>query len=257
MIRALVLFVVLAITPRGVNAAPVRVMVAANFKECLTELADRYTARTGQEILLSSGATGALFAQISAGAPCHVFFAADAERPRRLVADGMALGESRMTYAIGRLVLWSPHATTSADDISAALDSAQIRSGIHLAVANPLHAPYGAAARQALAAAGRWDAVQPYLVKGQSVGQTWQFIFTGAARLGFVSLAQVRTAERTNPAVELGQVLIVPSELHEAIVQQAVLLHDAPAAAAQFLAFIHSDEAAALLEEFGYEVPPK
>lgn len=257
MIRLLFLILVLMITPRGVLAESVRVMVAANFKDCLTELADQYTARTGHEVLLSSGATGALFAQISAGAPCHVFFAADAQRPERLVEAGLAIGESRTTYAIGRLVLWSPQATAPGSTINAALAAAQLVAGRHIAIANPLHAPYGAAARQALVKTGHWDAVQPYLVMGQSAGQAWQFIHTGAARLGFVSLAHIRAAQRAQPAADLGQILVVPANLHEPIVQQAVLLRDAPTNAIQFLEFVQSDEARKTLREFGYEVPTR
>jgi len=256
MIRTLViLLTVLTIMPRGVFAEPVRIMVAANFKDCLTELADRHTARTGQEILLSSGATGMLFAQITAGAPCHIFFAADAERPWRLVAAGLASLESQVTYAVGRLVLWNPHADATATDINTALDTAQFAAGHHLALANPLHAPYGRAAQQTLQAAGRWDAVQPHLVKGQSVGQTWQFVYTGAARLGFVSLAQIRAAERADPTASLGLVFIVPTGLHDLIVQRAVLMSGAPPAAARFLAFVQSAEAVGVVREFGYEVP--
>ncbi len=255
MMRLLILLVILTITPRGVTAEPVRVMVAANFRDCLTELADRYTANTGQEVLLSSGSTGMLFSQVMAGAPCHVFFAADADRPQRLVTDGIAVSESRTTYAIGRLVLWSPSATVPTNDISTAIDAAQLGAGLHLAIANPLHAPYGSAAQQALQATNHWDNVQPFLVKGQSAGQTWQFIYTGAARLGFVSLAQIRAAERADPKANLGQVLIVPATLHEPIIQQAVLLRDAPAAAVQFFKYVQSDEARTILQEFGYEVP--
>ncbi len=255
MIRILILLLVTTVFPRGVSGEPVRVMVAANFKDCLTELADRYTAKTGQEVLLSSGATGMLFAQISAGAPCHLFFAADEQRPQQLVNAGLAIAESRVTYATGRLVLWSPHTTVATDDVNTALSSVQLVAGQHIAIANPLHAPYGAAARQTLVAAGQWETLQPHLVLGQSAGQTWQFIYTGAARLGFVSLAHIRAAQKTKPGNELGQILVVPAVMHDPIDQQVVMLRDAPPAARHFLNFVGSEEAADALREFGYEVP--
>ena len=253
--RLLLLFCLIFCTPRMVVAEPVRVMVAANFKDCLTELATQFTANTGHEVLLSNGATGTLFAQISAGAPCHVFFAADTDRPQRLIAAGLAIQESLVTYAIGRLVLWSPLETVAAADIPAALEIAQLTYGQHLAIANPLHAPYGAAAQQALERTGQWRAVLPFLVKGQSAGQAWQFVHTGAARLGFVSLAHVRAAERANPNQNLGQILLIPATLHDPIDQQAVLLKNAPEAAGQFLSYVTGQEATGILLAFGYEVP--
>jgi molybdate transport system substrate-binding protein len=253
----LFLLMIFVLVPEVWGAEPVRVMVAANFRDCLHQLADRYTADTGQEVLISSGATGTLFAQITAGAPCHLFFAADAERPRRLVAAGLATDENRATYAIGRLVLWAPQAEAGTADLRTALTAIDSDSRRRLALANPLHAPYGVAARQALRAVGRWQDLEPRLVLGQSVGQAWQFVHTGAADLGFVSLAQVRTAERQGSAADLGLVLVVPATLHEPIIQQVVLMSDAPASAARFYDYLGSAEVREILPSYGYEVPAK
>jgi len=230
----------------GASAADtIAILVAKNFESCLTALADSFTAQTSTHFSLRSGATGILATQLQAGAPGDIFFAADSQRPQMLDRAGLTQPGSRCTYAIGRLVLWCPGGV--AGDLSTTLDN---HSRDHLALANPRHAPYGGAAEQTLRALGRWSSSQNQLVRGTSVGQTWQFVHTGAAALGFVSLAQTRTGNLSQDTF-----LIVTAKLHQPLVQQAVLMRGAPAAAASFLAFVCSDAGAGIVRRYGYEIP--
>jgi len=235
--------------PDDIPAGQVHVAVAANFADCLDQLGAAFEKSTGHELVISRGSTGKHFAQIKAGAPFDVFFAADSERPALLEADGLTVPGSRFTYAVGRLVLWMPHAEPDNDQsVIEALKSPEYR---HLAIANPRLAPYGLAAKQALTSLGIWDDSEPRLVMGQSIGQTWQFVATGNAQLGFVALSQWSAAE--NPG---GAWWIIDTALHDPIEQQAVLLRSAAKneAASQLLEYLRGPEARLIIETYGYTV---
>lgn len=225
--------------PHAVHAA-----VAANFAVPFAEIAGAFEASRGLRVATSTGATGALYAQIVAGAPFDVLLAADAERPRRLAAEGLAVAGSRFTYARGRLVLWSPGAAGPAGpELLAREDLGPI------ALANPKTAPYGAAARQALGRLGLWRAVEPRVVYGGDVGQAYQFVVTGNAAAGLLARSQL-TAEQAATA------WLVPEDLHDPLEQQAVLLARAAGrpAARELLAFLRGRQARAVLARHGYEV---
>jgi molybdate transport system substrate-binding protein len=257
-IRIVLLVLLLGCAPRGTPATPVRILVAANFRDCLQELADAYAGRTDQAFTISSGATGQLYAQIVAGAPCDLFFAADRERPQRLVAAGRVAPDDCRTYAVGQLALVGLGDSIQTGGAFAAMtEHALADPHAKLAIANPDLAPYGRAARQALEARGLWQRVQPQLVRGQNVNQAWQFVRTGAARVGLVSVAQLVAAERAGEARVLGTRFRVPADLHEAIVQQVAVLDDAPAAAREFLAFVFGPDGERIRLEFGYGVAPE
>jgi molybdate transport system substrate-binding protein len=239
--------VVAAASP--VSAATIRVAVAANFQPALQALAGPFRASSGHELLMSAGSSGKLAAQVEQGAPFDVFLSADDERPRHLVERGLAVGASRFTYARGRLVLWSAREGWT-------LGPEVLRGGDfhHLAIASPEAAPYGAAALEVLDRLGALRRVEPRLVRGESIGQTFAFVASGAAEIGFVALSQLEGPPR--PAA--GSRWLVPAELHAPIEQQAVLLTAAaePAAARAFLAFLSGPEALRVLTAFGYEPPP-
>lgn len=227
------------------RADEIRVAVAANFSSAMEGLAQRFQASTGHTVLASTGSTGGHYAQIRNGAPFEAFFAADVARPKLLEDQKIAIAGSRFTYAVGRIVLWSRQPGL-VDAAGRVLEQEGFR---HLAIANPELAPYGAAAREVLEHRGLWQRLQGRLVMGQDIGQTYSFVFTGSAELGFVALSQV---SRPNRAIE-GSYWVVPQDLYSPIEQQAVLLKDVPAAR-QFLDFVKSDEAKALIESFGYGV---
>jgi molybdate transport system substrate-binding protein len=226
-----------------VRADVVRVAVATNFANAMDALAASFAARSEHEVLVSSGSSGAHFAQIKNGAPFHAFFSADAQRPKRLEEEGVAVHGSRFVYAVGRLVLWSARADY-VDGDGRVLETGTFR---RLAIANPELAPYGAAAREVLRARGLWDALQPKIVRGQDVGQTYSFVYTGNAELGFVAYSQLAQPGHTLE----GSQWLVPAELHSPIVQEAVLLLDEPAARA-FLEYVKTPEAREIIRRFGY-----
>jgi molybdate transport system substrate-binding protein len=228
---------------RAASAEEIRVAVAANFAAAMDALAQRFHASTGHEVLASSGSTGAQYAQIRNGAPFDLFFAADVERPRLLEKQGVAIAGSRFTYAVGRAVFGSRRAGL-VDDGGRVLETGAFR---HLAIANPELAPYGAAAREILEHEGLWQRLKDRLVQGQDIGQTFSFVYTGNAELGFVAFSQIN---RPNRPIE-GSYWLVPQDLYSPIEQQAVLLKDVPAAR-QFLDFVKSDAAKALIASFGY-----
>ncbi len=232
--------------PARAPAAEVRVAVASNFTEPAQAIAARFKARTGHEAILSFGSSGQFYAQIANGAPFDVFLSADRERPEKAVTQGLAVAGSRFTYAVGRLVLFSK-TTGLVDPGGGVLRTARFRK---LAIADPRTAPYGLAALQTLRRMGLEAAVRPRLVQGVSITQTYQFVDTEAAELGFVALSQV-------VRVKGGSRWLVPAAAHTPIDQQAVLLTsgaDNPAARA-FLAFLKGSEARAIIRSSGYVLP--
>jgi molybdate transport system substrate-binding protein len=220
-------------------AAEIRVAVASNFAPTLRDIA----ARFGQRVSLITGSTGKHYAQISNGAPFDAFFAADVQRAQRLEEAGLAVAGSRFTYAIGKLVLWSPRADY-VDPAGAVLKHGDYR---HLALANPTLAPYGRAAREVLQAQGLWQTLQPRLVRGESVGQAFQFVGSGNAPLGFVAWSQIQRPGET-PS---GSWWKIPETLYTPIAQQALLLNDSAPARA-FLAFVRGPQARQIIQAYGY-----
>jgi molybdate transport system substrate-binding protein len=238
----------LVIAGRPAHAAEVSVAVAANFTAPLEKLAAAFAKESGHHLVISSGSSGKLYLQITAGAPFEVLLSADSERPLRLEKEGLAVAGTRFTYAIGKLVLWSRE-PGFVDPAGAVLAGGSFR---HLAIPNPDIAPYGAAARQVLQGLDLWQKLGPRIVQGEDIGQTYQFLATGNAELGFVALSQIRAAGEPR-----GSLWIVPAERYRPIEQQAVLLargKDNPAARA-FLDFLRGAPARALIQEFGYGLP--
>lgn len=233
------------------QAEEVRVAVAANFASPLKALAAIFEKETGHKLVVSTGATGKLYAQIKSGAPFDVFLAADDETPVRLEKEGAAVAGSRFTYATGKLVLWSAQAGT----VDAQGEVLKNGSFKHLAIAAPKLAPYGAAAIQTLTQLGLMDRLQARLVQGESIGQTYSFVASGNAELGFVALSQVYGNGEGSGKITKGSGWIVPAHLHSPLRQDAVLLARAshnPAASA-LLAFLKTDKNRTVIRSFGYE----
>jgi molybdate transport system substrate-binding protein len=227
-------------------AADLKIAVASNFTPTLQVIARRFEASSGHRLILSPGSTGKHYAQITHGAPFDLFFAADSERPRLLDGNGRALAETRFTYAIGQLVLWSPE-PGMVDGQGEVLETGEFR---HLAIANPDLAPYGRAARETLENLGLWSGLGGRLVRGENVNQAFQFVRSGNAQLGFVALSQLQ-----QPGAPIaGSRWRVPRTMYAPIEQQAVLLRESPAARA-FLAFMRSEETLQLIAEYGYLRP--
>jgi len=227
-------------------ADEIRVAVASNFAEPSKVISKRFERQTGHKVTLVFGSTGKHYAQIKNGAPFEAFLAADAHRPKLLEDQGVALPGSRFTYATGRIVLWSPTAGYI-DATGQILAHGNFR---YLAIASPKLAPYGKTAQEVLQARGLWDSLQRRMVRGENIGQTFQFVKSGNAELGFVAYSQVK---RPDQPME-GSYWEVPQALYVPIEQQAVLLKD-DAAARAFLEFIRSDAALAIIRGYGYGTP--
>lgn len=223
------------------NAGEVVVAVASNFTATLEQIARQFETSTDHEVTIVSGATGRHYAQIVNGAPYDVFLAADSETPARLAAQGFSQGDP-VTYAQGRLALWS-HEADMVDGEGAVLRSSTFRN---LAIANPRLAPYGQAAIEVLQGLGLYEDLESRLVMGENIAQTFQFVDTGNAQLGFVAYSQVLTNGQA------GSWWLVPSTRHSPLTQDAVLLTDNPVAR-EFLQFITQDAAVAFILESGYE----
>lgn len=220
--------------------------VAANFLNTLYTLAASFEQDTGHRLLISAGSTGKLYAQLRHGAPYDVFLAADEKHPMLLEKEGLAMPGRRMTYALGRLVLWSAQPMTLQEG-TRILQQPAIR---HVAIANPATAPYGRAAYQVLNAMGLWDALESRIVQGEDVGQTLQFVASGNAQVGFVALAQIRNPKNSFSRDHW----LVPEDLYDPIVQDMVLLKKAEnnSAAHAFLTFMQTAPARMLIQQSGY-----
>ena len=245
--RSLAALLVLGAT-LAVHAAEVQVAVAANFAGPMKALAADFEKATGHKAVLASGATGTFYAQIQSGAPFDVFLAADDETPARLDKEGATVPGNRFTYATGKLVLWS----AKPDLVDAKGEVLKSGQFAHIALAAPKLAPYGAAAVEAMTRLGVFARLEPKFVQGESIGQTFGFVSSGNAELGFVALSQVWE----NGKLKSGSAWIVPAELHSPIRQDAVLLNRGKdnAAAVALMAFLKSDAAKAVIRSFGYEI---
>ena len=240
-----VMIVFLAVTPT--LAEPVLVAVAANFVPPFREIANEFETASGHNIRVVAGSSGNFYSQIKNGAPFDVFFSSDMERPKLLEDEGLGVKDSRFTYAIGRLVLWSPN-----PDLIKGEETLRSKKFKRLAFANPKTAPYGLAAMQTLQKLELWESLQPTIVMGENIGQTMGFIESGNADLGFVALSQA-----LDPKIKgQGSRWDIPANLHEPIKQDVILLtkgKDNPAAQA-LMEFIAGPQAKTIIERYGYEL---
>jgi len=230
------------------QADVVNVAVAANFTGPMEKIAPAFEKASGHRLVVAYGTVGKFYAQIRNGAPFEVLVSADDETPMRLEKDGLALHETRFTYAIGKLVLWS--ATPGFVDDKG--DVLQRGGFTHLAIANPRVAVYGAAASEVLEKLGLLAALAPKLVMGENITQAYQFVATGNAELGFVALSQIYKDGR----YVSGSHWLVPPALYPQIRQDAVQLTRGKdnAAAAALLAYLKSDAARQVIRAHGYDL---
>ncbi|TAN70981.1 MAG: molybdate ABC transporter substrate-binding protein [Methylobacter sp.] len=230
-------------------AATVLVAVASNFTKPMTEIAAEFEKATGHSAKLAFGSSGKFVSQMENGAPFEVFLSADDEKPLKLEQAGLSVTGTRFTYALGKLVLWSA-ASGYVDDQGKILTTGTFK---HIALADPKLAPYGAAAVDVLKGLNLQDRLTPLFVLGENIAQTYQFISTGNAELGFVALSQVIE----NGKIATGSGWIIPADRHAPIRQDAVLLStgaENPAASA-LLDYLKSAPALAIIEKYGYGLP--
>jgi molybdate transport system substrate-binding protein len=231
-----------ALAAWGAKADDVPVAVAANFTAPVKEIAAAFEKKSGHHAVLSFGATGGLYTQITQDAPFEVFLAADEARPKKAVAEGLAVGDTLFVYSVGKLVLWSK----SADAVKGE-STLKTATFSKIAICNPTAAPYGAAAVATMRKLGLYDALKPKLVEGADISQAFQFVDSGNAEVGFVALSQLAGTSG-------GSRWMVPQDLYPAIKQDAVLLKKGAnhEAAKAFLEFLKGPEAHAVIEKYGY-----
>jgi len=224
----------------------IRVAVASNFSIAMKAITAEFETISGHQVVLSFGSTGKHYAQIINGAPFDVFLAADALRPTILEQQGVAQSNSRITYARGKLVLWTSKPETQRIKESL-LNHQDIR---HLAIANPKLSPYGIAAQQVMTNLNVWLSLQTKLVRGENIAQAFQFVHSGNAELGFIAYSQVFNPE----SAVRGSFWIPPQSLYSPIDQQAVLLNDKKASK-DFLRFLEGPLARQIIQNYGYDLP--
>ena len=240
------LFVAYATSLRAEGAM---VAVAANFSAPMQQIAALFQKETGHRIKLSFGASGGIYAQIKNGAPFDLFLSADQLTPQKLEAEGLGVPNSRFTYATGQLVLWSKQEGL----VDAKGHVLQNKSIQRIALANPKLAPYGAAAMETMTNLGLLKELQSKLVQGDNIAQTYQFVSTQNAQIGFVALSQVFA----NGKITSGSAWIVPGNLHQPIQQDVILLRKGQdnKAATALLLYLKGEQAKKIMKSFGYLSP--
>ena len=243
-LATVVALAIAALSSAGAFADEVSVAVAANFTDAANEIGKAFKTKTGNDAVFSFGASGALYTQISQGAPFQIFLSADTARPQKAIDEGYGVAGSNFTYAIGKLILWSKQSglVTGADTL---------KSGTFnkVAICDPKAAPYGQAAVEAMQSLKLYDTLKPKLVQGANITQAFQFVDTGNAEIGFVALSQVIDKGE-------GSRWLVPQDLYKPIKQDAVLLSKGAnsKAAKDFIDFLKSPDAVAIIKRYGYEV---
>lgn len=232
-------------------ADEIKIAVASNFYPTMKELVTHFesitpNSDTTNNIVLISGSSGKHYAQILNGAPFDLFFSADKLRPNMLEKEEVFNNQSRFTYALGKLALWSPF-NEYVDSDGQVLYNDDFR---FLAIANPKIAPYGIASKETLISMNLWQDMEEKLVRGENIAQTFQFAKSGNAKLGFVSYSQILSLNSSSE----GSYWLVPQDMYQPIEQQAILLKDS-SLGKDFLSFIMSDEALDIIKRNGYDLP--
>jgi molybdate transport system substrate-binding protein len=233
------------------SAQEITVAAAADLSTALPEIAAQFKKQTGKNIKLTFGSSGTLTSQIQNGAPFDVFFSADEDYPKQLIAAGLADKDTFYRYAVGRLALWAP-AGTSLDLANLGIQTLLDPSIKKIAIANPQHAPYGRAAEAAFRHFGIYDRIAAKLVFGESVSQAAQFVESGNAQAGLIALSHA-----LSPAMKgKGQYWTVPLDAYPTLNQAAVVLSRSkqPAVARKFLEFLRSPEATSLFKSYGFSL---
>jgi molybdate transport system substrate-binding protein len=232
------------------DAEPLRVAAAADLSRAFAEVGAAYEKKTGQRVVFSFGASGLLQRQIAEGAPFDVFAAADVSFADAAVRAGACRADSRAIYATGRIVLFPAKDAAFKPRTLADLADPRVTK---IAIANPEHAPYGKAARQAMQRAGVWDKVQGKLVFGENVQQTLQFALTGN-----VDAAIVAHSLTIGTAGDPADVAPIPAALYDPLEQALVVCSNGKAGVEQgerFAQFLQSVEGHAIMRKYGFVLP--
>lgn len=241
--------VMVSLAAATAHAQNLRIAAAADLQVALPEIGKRFEAATKIHAEPVYGSSGLLATQIRSGAPFDVYMSADVEYARQLANDGYADRAAVVSYAVGRVVLWTRN--DSGVDVKGLLKGLAAPSIKRVAIGNPEHAPYGRAAAAALRHQGVYDGLVPRLVFGENISQTTQFALSGNADVAITALALT-----VNSSLRVaGRYAVIPAEWHPPIVQGAVWLKNArnQNAARQFVDFLMRPETSAYLQTMGFE----
>jgi molybdate transport system substrate-binding protein len=228
------------------NGVTLTVSAAADLNYVFPAIGKLWEQETGNKVTFNLGSTGQLAQQIERGAPVDLFAAANKKFVEALDKDGLIVSETKALYGVGRLTLWQREGSTlELTDIKDLTKPAVKR----VAIANPSHAPYGVAAREALQAAGLWDEIQPKLILGENIKQTQQYAETGNVEVAIAALS----ISIGKP----GKWTLIPAALHKPLEQMLAVPKSAPhpEVAKQFAAFINGEKGRPLMRKYGFVLP--
>jgi molybdate transport system substrate-binding protein len=224
---------------------PLRVAAASDLTDAFTEMGALYEQRTGRKVTFSFASSGLLAKQIAEGAPFSLFAAANTSFVDQVISAGACDGATRAQYARGRIGVWTP---ARVGGVHALSDLAAPRFE-KIAIADPEHAPYGRAAKEALDAAGMWTPVQRRIIYGENIQQTMSFVDTGYAQAAIVALSLV--VGKPN-----GDFMLIDEHLHKPLDQALVLCGKRDVEAARKLAaLIGSSDGRRILKKYGFVLP--
>ncbi len=229
----------------SLQSEELKIAVASNFSNTIKKIVQSYKNVSKDKIVLIFGSTGKIYAQIKNGAPFDAFFSADAKTPKLLENEKLTVDKGRFTYAMGKIILWSP-LQNFIDPKGAVLKSGQFK---YLAIANAKLAPYGRAAKQSLKAMGLFDTLKEKIIRGENISQTFQFIKSRNVELGIISLSQLNSLRKDSR----GSWWPIPKKLYSPIVQQVALLKKGPGLS-RFIDFVLSKKGRAIIKQDGYDV---
>jgi len=235
----------------GAQPTP-QIAAASDLKFALDDIVAAYASETGGVVRTVYGSSGNFRQQIAQGAPFQMFMSADESYVQALAKEGRTM-DTGMLYAIGRIVLFAPHGSALKPDpllksLSAAVAKGQLQK---FAIANPEHAPYGRAAKEALLKAGLWEALQPKLVLGENVSQAAQFAVTAGIQGGIFAYSLALSPQ----VAALGTYALIPESAHQPLRQRMVLLKNAGPEAQRFYRFLQQPSARAIFKRFGFNLP--
>lgn len=237
------------------DAAPAELTIAAaaDLKFALDTLSREFHSQHPEiRPAITYGSSGNFYAQIQNGAPFDLYLSADAEYPRKLTADGLALDDNTFLYAIGRIVVWVPE-TSPIDVEKLGIESLFAPSVQKIVIANPQHAPYGKAAVAALKTLGVYEKAVPNLVLGENIAQTAQFVQSGAADIGIIALSLALAPEMKTH----GRYWEIPLDAYPKMEQGGMILKRSARTpeARVFRDFLVSNHGRAVLEQYGFFLP--
>ncbi len=237
--------------PAAGGATEIKVAAASDLTFAFKDVVAGFEKQTGNKVRLTYGSSGNFFSQIQNGAPFDLFFSADVSFPQKLEAAGLTEPGSLYEYAKGEIVIWVPNASKL--NLSKGLTILLDPSIRKIAIANPLHAPYGAAAVAAMKHVGIYDQVKGKVVQGENISQAAQFVHSGNAEVGIVALSLALA-----PAMKSdGRYMVIPPEDYPPLIQAAVILKSSreKEVANEFLKFLKAPKTVALMQQYGFAVP--